>query len=127
MLLSFLLACTGSEDTGSDLPAGGCRLGPTIEITSPESSASLPAGQQVTLTMEVASEVDEAASLRLLWNVFKDGASDDDNVGTHATETWTPVAEDVGVWTIRAQVEDSCTDELGIQPVQDSVRVEVVP
>lgn len=127
MLLSFLLACTGSEDTGPGLSSGGCRLGPTIEITSPESSSSLPAGQPVTLTMEVASEVDEAASLRLLWNVFKDGAADDDNVGTHTTETWTPAAEDVGIWTIRAQVEDSCTDELGIPPVQDSVRVEVVP
>ena len=105
----------------------GCFNGPSIEITSPESSARLPADVAVTLSMTVSSEVDDDTSLRLLWNVYKDGAPDDDNVGTRPTETWTPTAEDVGIWTIRAQVEDTCVAELGIQPVQDSVRVEIVP
>lgn len=127
MFLTLLLACAGSEDTAPVADLEGCHNGPSIEITSPESSARLTAGADVTLSMEVSSEVDGPESLRLLWNVFKDGASDDDNVGTHTTETWTPTAEDVGIWTIRAQVEDTCVDELGIAPVQDSVRVEVVP
>jgi hypothetical protein len=126
-MILYFLACAGNDDDSALVEREGCYQGPSIEITSPESSARLPVNVAVTLSMEVSSEVDDDASLRLLWNVFKDGASDDENVGTHTTETWTPGADDVGIWTIRAQVEDSCVDELGLSPVQDSVRVEVVP
>lgn len=125
MLLLALFACdsasTDTDDTGG---AAGCQRGPTIEITSPASSSELPINQPVALEMTVESEVDAEEDLRLLWNVFLDGASDDENIGVHTTESWTP--DVAGIWTIRAQVEDSCTDELAMNPVQDSVRVEVV-
>ncbi len=125
MVLFLILACDGaatdSADTG-DKPAG-CLNGPTVDITAPASSAELPVNEPVTLTMDAASEVDAGEDLRLLWNVFLDGASDDENLGTNTVESWTPA--EIGVWTIRAQVEDSCTDELAMEPVQDSVRVKV--
>ncbi len=125
LLATLLVACdSDTADTADTSSAGGCQAGPSIEITSPASSSELPIGVPVALEMEVSSEVDELTDLRLLWNVFKDGASDDENLGVHPSETWTP--DEAGIWTIRAQVEDTCTDELAMQPVQDSVRVEVV-
>lgn len=125
MLLLALFACASTDtETADTSGVVGCQAGPSIEITSPASSSELPIAQPVSLTMEVSSEVDAVEDLSLLWNVFKDGASDDENVGVGQTATWTPA--EAGIWTIRAQVEDSCTDELAMNPVQDSVRVEVV-
>ena len=124
-MLLLLLACATSDATDtSDDSLTGCFQGPTITITSPASSAELPINQPVSLTMDVESEVDDASVLRLLWNVYLKEADDDQNVGTNPSETWTPTT--AGIWLIRAQVEDTCTDELGIPPVQDSVTVEVV-
>lgn len=124
-MLLLLLACeTSSGSDTSDATPTGCFAGPSIEITSPESSVELPINQPVSLTMDVASEVDDTSQLRLLWNVYLHDADDDENVGTNPSETWTPTI--AGIWTIRAQVEDTCTDELGMQPVQDSVTIEVV-
>ncbi len=125
MLLFVLLACDGgaTDSADSDDTPAGCIRGPEIDITAPASSAVLAVNEPITLTMEVASEVDAVGDLRLLWNVFLDGASDDENLGTNTVESWTPT--EIGRWTIRAQVEDSCTDELEMDPVQDSVRVEI--
>ncbi len=125
-MLLLLLACATSDDTdtaGTSLT--GCLQGPKIEITSPESSVELPVNQPVSLAMDVESEVDDISALRLLWNVYFSEADDDQNVGTNPSETWTPTV--TGIWLIRAQVEDTCTDELGMKPVQDSVTVEVIP
>ncbi len=128
MFFLSLLACTGSDDDSTaPVEREGCFQGPTVTITSPESSSELPVGVAVTLSMEASSEVDDVSVLRLLWNVYKDGAADDENLGTLPIESWTPTAEDEGIWTIRAQVEDSCIAELAMEPVQDSVRVQVVP
>ncbi len=124
-MLLQLLACTTSDATDtSDVSLSGCFSGPTIEITSPESSVELPINQPISLTMDVVSEVDDVSVLRLLWNVYLRDADDDENIGTNPSETWTPVT--AGIWTIRAQVEDTCTDELAMLPVQDSVTIEVV-
>ncbi|MSQ01783.1 MAG: hypothetical protein EXR71_07805 [Myxococcales bacterium] len=125
MLLTLILACDSAvtDSADSDDRPAGCIVGPTIEITAPASSTVFPVDQPIALTMEAASEVDAAEALRLLWNVFLDGASDDENIGTNAVESWTPA--EVGRWTIRAQVEDTCTDELAMDPVQHSIRVEV--
>lgn len=126
MLLLTLFACATDEttDTSGGGPAG-CYSGPSVEITSPASLAKLPAGEPVALTMEVHSETDDT-TLRLLWAVMPNGGDDPDNLGTHTSETWTPSVDDVGIWTIFAQAEDTCTDELSLQPVQDTVRVEVI-
>ena len=124
-MLLLLLGCTAEEDTDSArTPLTGCFAGPTIEITSPASSSEVPLGETVSLTMDVVSEVDDTQTLRLLWNVYLPGEPDDENVGTNPSETWTPPR--AGIWTIRAQVEDTCTDTLEMQPVQESVTIEVV-
>ena len=126
MLLAAFLACAASGDSSGDTSAKpeGCWSGPSITITSPEGSATLPVNEAVALTAEASSEVDDAASLRILWAVAPNGGNTD-NIGTHLTESWTPT--EVGIWTIFAQVEDSCTDDdtLQLDPVQDSVRVDV--
>lgn len=124
-MLLLLLACATSDGTDtSDDSLTGCLQGPKIEITSPASSVELPINQPISLTMDVESEVDDDSVLRLLWNVYLRDADDDENIGTSPSETWTPTI--AGIWTIRAQVEDTCTDELGIPPVQDSVTIEVI-
>jgi len=125
MLFFALFACaTGATDDTSGGGSGGCLSGPTLEITSPESSAKLPAGEAVTLSMNVKSETDDN-TLRLLWAVMPNGG-DTENMGTHTNETWTPALEDVGIWTIFAQAEDECTDSIPVEPIQDTVRVEIV-
>jgi len=127
-MLILLLACDGgsgadSNDTATGL-GGHCNVGPTIEITSPASSATLPLGEPVSLVAEATSEVDQQNALRVLWAVVPNGGNDD-NVGTGLTQTWTPDA--TGIWSIIVQVEDSCTDdpEMTLEPVQDDVRVTV--
>ncbi len=127
-MLILLLACDGgstvdSNDTATGL-GGHCNVGPTIEITSPASSATLPLGEPVALVAEATSEVDDQDKLRVLWAVVPNGGNDD-NVGTGLTQTWTPDA--AGIWTIIVQVEDTCTDdpEMTLEPVQDDVRVTV--
>ena len=126
MLLLALFACAGSSSTDtSDEGSGGCFAGPSVTITSPESGAELTAGEPVALTMDVHSETDDS-TLRLLWAVAPVGGGDTDNQGTHTSETWTPSLDDVGRWTIFAQAEDTCTDSLGLNPVQDTLKVDVV-
>lgn len=127
-MLLFLMACDGASagdpsDTATGL-GGHCNVGPSIEITSPESGATLALGEPVSLVAEAQSEVDEQNALRVLWAVVPNGGNDD-NVGTGLTQTWTPDA--AGIWSIIVQVEDSCTDdpELALEPVQDDVRVTV--
>lgn len=122
-----LLGCETPEDSGTEsgeVVGGACIVGPSISITSPASSSILPIGQAVSLTSEASSEVDSAANLRVLWAVAPNGGNTD-NVGTGLNQTWTP--EEAGVYRIFVQVEDSCTDdpELNIEPVQDSVAVEI--
>ena len=127
MLLLALLACTADDTSDSGLStAGTCFAGPTVTITSPEAGAKVTAGEPVSLVMEAHSETDDT-TLRLLWAVMPNGG-DTDNLGVHATETWTPSVDDVGLWTVFAQAEDECTDDtsVDIDPVQDTVRVEVV-
>lgn len=125
MLLLALFACATSASTDtSDEGSGGCFAGPSVTITSPENDAKLPAGEPVALTMDVHSETDDS-TLRLLWAVMPPGGNTD-NQGTHSSETWTPSLDDVGLWTIFAQAEDTCTDSLGLNPVQDTVKVEVI-
>ncbi|MBM4365872.1 MAG: hypothetical protein FJ102_06620 [Deltaproteobacteria bacterium] len=126
-MLFFLLACTPGADsgTGDTSPGvGHCLSGPTITITSPESSATLPLGEPVSLVAEASSEVDSVDQLRVLWAVVPNGGNDD-NVGTGLTQSWTPDA--AGIWSIIVQVEDSCTDDAqyDLDPVQDDVRVSV--
>ncbi len=126
-MLFFLLACTPDSDSGAldtALDVGHCLSGPTVTITSPESSATLPLGEPVSLVAEASSEVDPVEQLRVLWAVIPNGGNDD-NVGTGLTQTWTPDA--AGIWSIIVQVEDSCTDDAqyNLDPVQDDVRVTV--
>ncbi|MBM4391991.1 MAG: hypothetical protein FJ090_12790 [Deltaproteobacteria bacterium] len=126
-MLFFLLACTPGADSGTgdtSLGAGRCLSGPAIAITSPESSATLPLGEPVSLVAEASSEVDSVDQLRVLWAVVPNGGNDD-NVGTGLTQSWTPDAP--GIWSIIVQVEDSCTDDAqyDLDPVQDDVRVSV--
>lgn len=126
-MLFLFLACTPEGDSGATdtaLGVGHCLAGPTVTITSPESSATLPLGQPVSLVAEASSEVDPVDQLRVLWAVIPNGGNDD-NVGTGLTQTWTPDA--AGIWSIIVQVEDSCTDDAqyNLEPVQDDVRVTV--
>lgn len=128
LVLLVLFGCDASGDSGAgdstDVAGGVCNLGPSIDITSPASAAVLPVGQAVALTAEAESEVDSAAELRILWAVAPD-AGDTDNVGTGLTQSWTPT--EVGIYTVFVQIEDSCTDnpDFELEPVQDSVKVEV--
>ncbi len=124
-LLAF--ACTPESDSGPVDTAPGvghCLSGPTVAITNPESSATLPLGEPVSLVAEASSEVDAVEQLRVLWAVVPNGGNDD-NVGTGLTQSWTPDA--AGIWSIIVQVEDSCTDDTqyDLDPVQDDVRVTV--
>jgi hypothetical protein len=125
----LLVACdAGGGDTAGDTgenPAGGrCLNGPSVTITSPESSSSLPIGQEVALVAEAESEVDDENELRVLWAVVPNGGNAD-NVGVGLVQSWTPT--EAGIWSIIVQVEDSCTDDptYNLDPSQDDVRVEV--
>lgn len=122
----LLVACEGDTDSGDTAPlaVGGCLLGPSISITTPASAANLPVGQAVALSAEASSEVDSASLLRILWATAPNGG-ETDNVGTGLTQSWTPT--ETGIYTVFVQVEDSCTDNTAfdLEPVQDSVRVEV--
>lgn len=127
MLFFLAFACTPESDSGpadTALDVGHCLAGPTVSITSPESSATLPLGEPASLVAEASSEVDPVEQLRVLWAVVPNGGNDD-NVGTGLTQSWTPDA--TGIWSIIVQVEDSCTDDTqyDLDPVQDDVRVTV--
>ena len=122
-----LLACDGDDAASEDstpVSVGGCLRGPSVTITSPESSAVLPVGQAVSLTADASSEVDSTSELRVLWAVAPQNG-ETDNVGTGLTQSWTPT--EVGIYRIFIQVEDSCTDstDFDLEPVQDDIPVEV--